>query len=429
MALTSLFTAVSGMNASGTALSVIGDNVANMNTTGFKASRTAFADILAQQVGSGQIGRGVLLNSVTPSFTQGTFENTANVLDLAIDGEGMFIMEDSAGTYYSRAGQFNINKDGDVVNPSNQKLQGYLFSQSGAVTSGLGDINLSSLNSSPTETTAITIAANLDSREAIPPGAFDVTNPNNTSNFSSSVTTYDSLGNSHVVDVYFRKSVETATGNTWQWNAVVGASDSLSGATEIQASGTITFNNNGYLNTESAATYLPSGGFDFTGGAAAGQVIDFDFGSSITTDGGTGQDGTVQYGSQSATMFQNQDGYSSGALKSITISQDGTMTGIFTNGQTRGVARVALAKFLSPHALQKMGRNLYAESTNSGQPVISIPGTSGTGTVLSNTLEQSNVDLAEEFVKLIMHQRGFQANSRMISTSDELMMELVNLKR
>ena len=128
MALTSLFTAVSGMNASGTALSVIGDNVANMNTTGFKASRTAFADILAQQVGSGQIGRGVLLNSVTPSFTQGTFENTANVLDLAIDGEGMFIMEDSAGTYYSRAGQFNINKDGDVVNPSNQKLQGYLFS-------------------------------------------------------------------------------------------------------------------------------------------------------------------------------------------------------------------------------------------------------------------------------------------------------------
>ncbi len=429
MALTSLFTAISGMNASGTALSVIGDNVANMNTTGFKTSRAAFGDILAQQVGEGQIGRGVRMNSVSPSFTQGTFENTANVLDLAVDGDGLFIMEDSAGTYYSRAGQFNINKDGFVVNPSNQRLQGYLYNQSGVATSGLGDINLSTLNSSPTETTAISIAANVDSRESIPVGAFDVTDPNSTSNFSSSVTVYDSLGNSHVVDVYFRKSIELPTGNTWEWNAVVGAADSLSGNTEVQANGTITFNNNGYLDTESVITYLPSGGFDFTGGAASAQVIDFDFGESITTDGGTGQDGTVQYGSQSATMFQRQDGYSSGALKSITISQDGTMTGIFTNGQTRGVAQVALAKFLAPHSLTKMGRNLFAESTNSGQPVISVPGTSGTGTVLSNTLEQSNVDLAEEFVKLIMHQRGFQANSRMISTSDELMMELVNLKR
>jgi flagellar hook protein FlgE len=227
------------------------------------------------------------------------------------------------------------------------------------------------------------------------------------------------------VDVYFRKSIEVPTGNTWEWNAVVGAADSLSGNTEVQANGTITFNNNGYLDTENTI----AASFNFTGGAASAQVINFDFGDSITTDGGTGQDGTVQYGGQSATMFQNQDGYASGALKSITISQDGTMTGIFTNGQTRGVAQVALAKFLSPHALTKMGRNLFAESTNSGQPVISVPGTSGTGTVLSNTLEQSNVDLAEEFVKLIMHQRGFQANSRMISTSDELMMELVNLKR
>jgi flagellar hook protein FlgE len=428
MALTSLFTAVSGMNANGTALSVIGDNVANMNTTGFKTSRAAFADILAQQVGEGQIGRGVRMNSVSPTFTQGTFENTANVLDLAVDGEGMFIMEDSSGTYYSRAGQFSIDKDGFVVNPSSQRLQGYLFNQSGTATSGLGDINLSSLNSAPTATTDITIAANLDSRESIPVAAFDVNDPNNTSNFSSSITIYDSLGNSHVVDIYFRKSVELPTGNTWQWYTVVGSTDTFSGNTEVQANGTITFNNNGYLDTESPVTF-PGGGFNFTGGAAANQTIAFDFGTSITTDGGAGQDGTVQYGSQSATMFQNQDGYSSGALKNIVIDQDGTMTGIFTNGQTRGVAQVALAKFLAPHALTKMGRNLFAESTNSGQPLISIPGTSGTGTVLSNTLEQSNVDLAEEFVKLILHQRGFQANSRMISTSDELMMELVNLKR
>jgi len=172
-----------------------------------------------------------------------------------------------------------------------------------------------------------------------------------------------------------------------------------------------------------------AGGFDFNGLAAAGQAIDFDFGTSITTDGGSGLDGTTQYGSDSSTAFQDQDGYSAGSLRSITIGPDGIITGIFTNGQTRGIAQIALAKFISPTALTKMGKGLYAESTESGQPIISTPGTSGTGTILSNTLELSNVDLAEEFVKMILSQRGFQANSRVISTSDELMVELVNMKR
>jgi flagellar hook protein FlgE len=429
MALTSLFTAVSGMNANSLALSVIGDNIANMNTTGFKSSRTAFGDILASQLGESQVGRGVLMTAITPQFNQGTFENTANVLDLAVDGDGLFILTDSAGSYYSRAGQFSMDSNGNVVNPSNQRLQGYLYSATGATTSGLGDINISALNSAPNSTSGVTISANLDSRSTIPP-AFAVGSANATSNFSSSITVYDSLGNGHIVDVYFRKASEAAAGNSWEWFAVVGASDSLSGLTEIQANGTVTFTNNGALNTESAENYpLASGGFDFTGGAAQGQVIDFDFGNSIVTDSGTGLNGTTQFGSPSSTIYQNQDGFSSGSLKSITISQDGTMTGIFTNGQTRAIAQVALAKFAAPSNLQKMGKNLYAESTRSGQPVISTPGTSGTGTVLSNTLEQSNVDLAEEFVRLILSQRGFQANSRMISTSDELMMELVNLKR
>ncbi len=429
MALTSLFTAVSGMNANGTALSVISDNVANMNTTGFKSSRAAFGDILSQQLGESQVGRGVLLTDVAPQFTQGTFENTASVLDLAVDGDGLFVMRDSTGTYYTRAGQFSVDKDGYVVNSSGIKLQGYLYSATGVATSALGDINVSSVNSAPNNTLNVTLSANVDSRVTIP-AAFDVTDPNTTSNFSTSVTAYDSLGNGHNVNVYFRKDTEAATGNSWEWFAVVDAADSASGNTEIQAQGTLGFTNNGFLDTESAITYnLASGGFDFNGGAAAGQLIDFDFGTSITTDGGTGLDGTTQYGAESATTFQSQDGYSSGSLKSITISQDGTMTGIFTNGQTRGLAQLALAKFVSPTGLTKMGRGLYAESTESGQPVISTPGSSGTGAVLSNTLELSNVDLAEEFVKMILSQRGFQANSRVISTSDELMQELVNLKR
>jgi len=429
MALTSLFTAVSGMNANGTALSVISDNVANMNTTGFKSSRAAFGDILSQQIGESQVGRGVLLTEVAPQFTQGTFENTASVLDMAVDGDGLFVMKDSTGTYYTRAGQFSVDKEGYVVNASGIKLQGYLYSATGTATSALGDINVSSVNSAPNATQNVVLAANIDSRATIP-AAFDVTDPNTTSNFSTSVTAYDSLGNGHNVNVYFRKTAEAATGNSWAWYAVVDAADSSSGSTEIQAQGTLGFTNNGFLDTESAITYnLASGGFDFNGGAAAGQVIDFDFGTSITTDAGTGLDGTTQYGAESATSFQSQDGYASGSLKSITISQDGTMTGIFTNGQTRGLAQLALAKFISPTGLTKMGRGLYAESTESGQPVISTPGSSGTGAVLSNTLELSNVDLAEEFVKMILSQRGFQANSRVISTSDELMQELVNLKR
>ncbi|RJQ45446.1 MAG: flagellar hook protein FlgE [Nitrospiraceae bacterium] len=425
--LTSLFTAVSGMNANGTALSVIGDNVANMNTTAFKSSRASFGDILSQSMGTSQVGRGVSVSAVTPTFTQGSFENTANVLDMAVDGDGLFIVSDASGTFYTRAGQFTLDKEGYIVNPNAMRLQGYLFSASGT-SAGLGDINLSTLNSSPNATADVSISANLDSRASIP-GAFDINDPNNTSNFSSSITVYDSLGNGHVVNIYFRKDAETATGNTWEWFAAVNASDSLSGSTEVQAQGTLDFDNNGALDTESAITYpLASGGFDFTGGAAAGQAINFEFGTSIT-EGGTGLDGATQFGSASATIFQSQDGYSSGSLRSITIDQDGTMTGIFTNGQTRAVGQVALAKFIAPTELTKMGRNLFAESTNSGQPVISVPGTSGTGQILSNTLELSNVDLAEEFVKMIISQRGFQANSRIVSTSDELMAELVNLKR
>lgn len=425
--ITSLFTAVSGMNANGTALSVIGDNVANMNTVAFKSSRASFGDILSQSLGTSQIGRGVAVTDITPVFTQGSFENTANVLDLAVDGEGLFIVSDASGVAYTRAGQFNLDKEGYIVNTNAMRLQGYLFSTSGS-SGGLGDINLSTLNSAPQPTASAEISANVDSRAAIG-AAFDVTDPGNTSNFSSTLTVYDSLGVSHVINIYFRKDTEAATGNTWEWFAVVNDTDSESGNTEVQANGTIDFTSDGALDVESAITYPVGSGFNFSGGATADQVIDFNFGTSITTNSGDGLDGTTQFGSTSATIFQSQDGYASGSLRNITITQDGFITGIFTNGQTRAVGQVALAKFLAPTEVKKMGKNLYSESSDSGQPIISIPGTSGTGVVLSNTLELSNVDLAEEFVKMIISQRGFQANSKMVSTSDELMQELINLKR
>jgi len=421
--LTSLFTGISGMNANGLALSVIGDNIANMNTIGFKSSRTLFGDVLSQTImGTSQVGRGVFVNDVMPQFTQGSFESTSNVLDMAIEGDGFFIVNDSGGNYYTRAGQFSIDKDGYIVLANGMRLQGYTGIDAG----GLGDINVTNVNSSPTATSKVTLSANLDSRGSIPP-PFDVTNPNTTSNFSSSITVYDSLGNGHVITIYFRKAVEAPTGNTWQWFTVVGASDSYSGNTEVQAQGTLSFTNSGALNSESSITY-PGGGFDFNGGAAQDQQIVFDFGKSIA-EAGTGLDGVTQFGSISATIFQNQNGYAAGSLKSVTVSREGVITGIFTNGQTRSISQVALAKFTAPTELTKMGENLFAESYESGQPIIGTPGGAGLGQLLSNTVELSNVDLAEEFVRMILSQRGFQANSRIVTTTDEMLQELVNLKR
>ena len=427
MSITSMFTAISGMNVNGQALSVVGDNIANMNTHGFKASSVVFGDIVSQTVGSLGIGRGVLLNEISQEFTQGAFENTPNVLDLAVDGDGLFVVKRGNDTYYTRAGQFGISKQGYATNPDGYRLQGYQYSITGASSTVVNDINVASINSQPKSTSSVTINANLDSTETIP-AAFDATTPETTSNFTSTITVYDSLGNAHVVNVYFRKATETTTGNTWEWYAMVsGADNANSTLDQVQAEGILSFNTNGALSAESAITYA-TGGFDFSGGATQNQTITFDFGTSIA-DSGTGLEGTTQFGSTSTTSFLDQDGYSSGTLKSLTINDQGLMSGIFTNGQTKNIARIVLAKFISQEGLIKQGKSLYAESYDSGQPIVTSPGNSGTGNILSNTLELSNVDLASEFVRMIVLQRGFQANSRMISTSDELMMELVNLKR
>ncbi|MDX9714368.1 MAG: flagellar hook protein FlgE [Dissulfurispiraceae bacterium] len=428
--LTSLFTGVSGLSSNGNALSVIGDNIANSNTTGFKGSRAIFGDILSQALGGGsafQIGRGVSMQSVEAQFTQGTLESTSNPLDLAIEGDGFFLVNSTAGaTYYTRAGQFHLDRDGNVINPEGLLLQGYLAQQNNA----LGTINVASINSQPNATADVNVYTNLNSNDVTMAG-FNIADPTGTSNFSTSITVYDSLGNSHLISVYFTKTAA----NTWSWNAVANATEvtstSVSGANARIASGALGFTTNGALNTESAVTYYNSvtpTGVDFTG-ATANQVIAFDFGTSITTDGGTGLDGTTQFGSPSSVFFQSQDGFTSGSLQSLIVDQNGVITGVFTNGQVQEIASVAISRFVAPLELSKIGRNLYAESSGSGQPIIGTAGTSGRGRVLANSLEASNVDLAEEFVKMIAAQRGFQANTRVITTTDDMLTELMNIKR
>ncbi|MCL5062570.1 MAG: flagellar hook protein FlgE [Nitrospiraceae bacterium] len=554
--LTSLFTGVSGLSSNGQGLSVVGDNIANSNTAGFKGSRTVFADILSSSLGGGssfQVGRGAIIQTVQAVFGQGSMETSSNPLDMAIEGDGFFILKETAGTqYYTRAGQFALDKDGNVVNPEGLLLQGKLLT--GTQAGQVSTINVASLNSPPNPTSSVEIASNLDSsttvknplsgtadsftidtsnntivfdegagnltatispgtydgaglataiknaldaagatynvtytagadgrppkfvisitagtfrphwgdtattaeqiigfRSTTPSAAaasftadyvavgFDPSKASTTSDFSTSITVYDSLGYGHLVTVYFRKTAEsvdldgtgseTTTGNRWHYYAVVQAADSTQGQIQVGAEGYLEFDTDGrlvrdiqeYGNTAGAA-------FDFSGGVTQAQTIGFEFGTG-TAQGGSGRDATTQYGSSSSVIFQTQDGYASGSLKSLTIDNTGTMVGAFTNGQTLEIAEIYLARFIAPTMLTKQGRNLYTESAASGSPIIGSPNTSGRGRVMASSLETSNVDLAEEFVRMIAYQRGFQANTRVITTTDDMLTELMNIKR
>jgi flagellar hook protein FlgE len=425
--LTSLYTAITGMNANGTWLSVIGDNIANMNTTGFKSSRVAFGDVLAGVVGSLQVGRGVLISDISPLFTQGSFETTSNGLDLSIDGDSFFMVSDTGARYYTRAGQFSIDKDGYIVNPDGLILQGYLADTSGNITGTLGDLQIAVRQSLALPTSTASIALNLDATSAIQTSAFTLDgNGDGTDddplnyNFSNTITVYDSQGGAHQVTLYFAKTAD----NTWDVHYV--NPDPTTPSVLVDA-GTqaLTFDTNGALVNDNSGTAIS---LDFGGSVTTPQAISFDYGTG-TAESGDGLDGTTQFASDFGVMHLSQDGYPAGSLENMMISENGVITGNFTNGQTRAMGRIALAKFIAPDGLAKLGRNLYSESFDSGQPVVGMADTSGLGRVLSNSLELSNVDLADEFVKMISAQRGFQANSRIITTTDELLQELVNLKR
>ncbi len=540
--LSSLYSGVSGLTTNGNALSIIGDNIANVNTIGFKTSRPTFADVMASSLagaGSKQIGQGARLSSIEVQFTQGSFQTTSNPTDLSIDGKGFFMLQDDNGVYFTRAGQFHFEKSGDLVNPSGIRVQGYGVDPNGNITGALGDINISGISSSPWATTEVIVDANLDSQAAIlglsqtvasgpasattlaggetltidldgdgaqtitlaanttgaaiaadiqaqvraltaaapanqgafdnfvctynastgsykllsgsntatsavavtggtgqatlkldaaggvtSSGAFDVSDPIDTSNFSTALTVYDSLGNPHQLSLYFRKDAV----NDWSWYAVVNDADNGNGTgDQVQARGSLTFTASGELAEISPVTFT-TGGFDFKGGALQDQLVTFDFGTAVA-DGGTGVDGLTQYGLTSSATFQSQDGYTSGSLRNISISSDGVMVGSFSNGRTSTIAQIALATFQSNEGLTRIGGNLFLESAGSGQPIVGQPSSGGRGNISSNSLEQSTVDLAQEFVNMITSQRGFQANSRTITTTDELLQELINLKR
>ena len=429
--LSTLSSGVSGLNAYGEGLSVVGNNIANMNTVGFKDGTPSFADIVSASLSGGtsnsQVGRGVFVDSVMTDFTQGSFETTSNGLNLAVDGSGMFEVADAAGAInYTRNGTFQLDKNGMLVNPDGLFVQGYQANAAGVLTGQVGNLDLANTAFPPLATANLTLAANLDSSGAVT-GPFVLANAAQTSNFSTGITVYDSLGNSHLINLYFSKTAA----NAWSWNAVVSAADSANAVTEVQARGTLTFNSSGALTAQSATTYLsggaPATGFNFSGGAAANQAVAMNMGTPLP--GGTGLNGVTQFAGSSEVLNLTQDGYATGSLESVSVGKDGTISGLFTNGKNRTLGQIALANFDSPEGLSHLGNNLYGATADSGAPIVGAPSTSGMGTILSGSLELSNVDLAQQFTNMIEYQRGFDANSKVITTTDQMLQTLVNIKQ
>jgi flagellar hook protein FlgE len=415
----SFYAALSGLDAHAIAMQVIGDNVANVHTTGFKSSTAHFEDILGQSLssvtGSNQTGAGTKISTVDIDFFQGSFATTDVTTDVAINGKGLFILGDpnSDEQYYTRAGHFNMDNQGYYVNAHGYRVQGYLYDALGEnLIETLSDIQIDQNSMIPPSATAeAEIVLNLDAGADIL--VWDPTDPSATCNFSTAMNIFDTLGESHQVQVFFTKTAD----QTWEWNAMIDGSDidgGTAGVLEEYGSGTITFDTDGVLLTAMPVNFY-TGALTFLNGLTPGATtMDFT--------------GTSQYGSPSAVQSIVQDGYAAGTASGITLDSEGNMVATYTNGMVRNIARLALADFANLNGLERKGSTLYQATPISGDPLLNKPGVGGTGTVSGSMLEESNVDLADEFVNMIVIQRGYQANSKVIQTTDEMLAQLMTIR-
>lgn len=399
---------LSGLFAAARNLDVIGNNVANASTVGFKGGNAVFADVYANSLaGAGQAaaGIGVAVAGIQQSFAQGNISTTSNPLDIAINGGGFFRMDSNGTINYSRNGQFHLDKDGYIVNINGAKATGYGVDANGNIlisNAGPLQVSLAQLQASPT--TDANIGLNLDARDGVISTAFDATDPT-TYNKATSMSVYDSLGNPHSFNTYY---VKTAA-NVW---SVYGAMD---GTALPSSLGQLTFKTDGTLDT--TATSLP---FSISVPLTNGATTTFDY----TLD----YSGATQFGSQFAVNTLQQDGYSSGQITGYAIGGDGIIQGRYSNGQTRTLGQFQLVSFPNPTGLQPLGNNAWAETAASGQPVPGTPGAGNLGVVQSGAVEESNVDLTQELVDMITAQRVYQANAQTIKTQDAVMNTLVNLR-
>ncbi len=422
--LSSLNTGVTGLRASGDGMNVISNNIANANTVGFKSSRAEFQDLLSRALkgidGGDQIGSGVKLSHVTGLFNQGNIARTESLTDVALNGNGFFEIDAPFGKAYTRDGQFHFNKDGELTNGDGYQVVGFQANDDGTITNKSGPIKIGNTTVPATATQKVGLDMNLDSRDILM--KFDPAKADKTSSYNNSVTVYDNIGTAHIVTMYFNKTAD----NVWEYHAMVDGKEAAGGQQGVpveMATGTLRFNDKGQLQEEITG----NNSFNFANGAKPDQKIDFNFGKSIV-EGGTGSEATTQYGSHSSIARQTQDGGSAGTLASLSFNDDGVLSAVYSNGMTRSLAQVAIAKFENNEGLFRVGKNMFKESRASGQAALGKPGDDGRGEVLAKSVELSNVDMAEEFINLMNSQRNFQANTKTISTADKMLQEVLNIK-
>jgi flagellar hook protein FlgE len=405
---------LSGLNTASKNLDVISNNVANASVVGFKNSKAVFSDVFANSLagaGATEIGIGSKVASVEQQFSQGNVSSTNNPLDVAINGNGFFRMSQAGVISFSRNGQFHLDANGFLINNENLRVTGYgIDAAANIIATAPIDIQVSNADIPPLATSIFRFGANLDAGATQPPAAFNIADPTSYNNTTSG-TVYDTLGNSHVLSYYFAK---TATAGQWDMYASVDGTP-VSNVNLGAGAGNplvLNFDSAGTLTTAMPVT----ASLAISGGAASPIAISLDMTS------------TSQFGSPFSVNTLFQDGYASGRLAGINIGVDGTIKGRYTNGQSQNLAQIVLAQFSNPNGLKPLGQNQWADSPESGLPVVGTPGSGSLGVVQSSAVEDSNVDLTAELVSMITAQRIYQANAQSIKTQDEILQTLVNLR-
>ena len=438
---------LSGLNAASKSLDVIGNNIANASTVGFKQGQTQFADVYANSLNgssAGTVGIGTKVSGVVQQFTQGNISTTNNPLDIAINGGGFFRMSTNGAITYTRNGQFQLDKLGNIVNAQGAQLTGYVANAAGVLSTGAAaPININTSDIAPAQSTLINAVMNLDSRKLVPgtqlpatippvitPIAFSATDPT-TYNSSTSIAVFDSLGNSHVVQSFFVKRDNILTPPTLpvtiEWDVfatvdgvlIAGAGATANSITRL-----------GFDNLGKLSSVTPQ--FSATDPRATTLTVPVSTGAvtpiNTTLDIKYDFTGTTQFGSDFSVSKNTQDGYASGKLAKFNTAKDGTIVGSYTNGKTAVLAQVVLANFTNPNGLQSTGDNQWIETATSGNALVGPPNSGALGTLTSSATEDSNTDLTGELVNMITAQRVYQANAQTIKTQDQVLQTLVNLR-
>lgn len=459
----SLWAGVAGLQNHQVRMDVLGNNIANVNTTGFKKGRVNFQDMISQTLAGAarpneevggvnpkQVGLGMMVATIDTIHTQGSLQTTGVMTDLALQGEGFFILQDGERRYYTRNGAFSLDENGTLVNPANgMRVQGWQARSVGGVTrintaAEVADLVIPVGSKDPAlATTAVQLACNLDKRTPeIPVGASERAVLDGT--WSTTFDIYDSYGRVHKLQIDFQRV--TGLANRWQARVSIDPEAAVPTNTRVEIGAAnnadnlfyLDFDNLGALQSvldaqgdvQDAGLLSVAVGFDVpesdipAGETAYRQLFNLNLGQV-----GAYRDAVTQFAEKSSTKAITQDGYPMGYLESFKIDQNGEIIGVYSNGTNRSIGQVALASFTNPGGLEKAGENTYMVSNNSGDPRVDPAGIAGKGKVIAGTLEMSNVDLAEQFTDMIVTQRGFQANSRTITTTDQMLQELLTLKR